>query len=163
MLHTYASYVHALTHSAACHMSSKKKTHEVVICVFTHVWVSIFSCIYTCPFSPWIHTHTHIIYTQSCTYTGAHFPWCCFSRGLAEMVWNRHVFLVRVKLWPGLMAPAIRSLPRCLWFGTRLNLHLLRELHFRYIVQDYLNTVEGSQDIMLKSTPQDQSTLCTGL
>lgn len=70
---------------------------------------------------------------------------------------------MRVKLWPGLKAAAIRSLPRCLWSGTRLNLHLLRELHFRYIVQASLNIAEGRWDIMLKSTPQDQSTLCTGL
>ncbi|KAA8580712.1 hypothetical protein FQN60_013670 [Etheostoma spectabile] len=48
-------------------------------------------------------------------------------------------FLVRVKLWPGLKAAAIRSFPRCLWSGTRLNPHLLGELHFRYIVQASLN------------------------
>ncbi|KAJ4920084.1 hypothetical protein JOQ06_027990, partial [Pogonophryne albipinna] len=72
-------------------------------------------------------------------------------------------FLVRVKLWPGLQAAAIRSLPRCLWSGTRLNLHLLGELHFRYIVQASLNTAQGRWDVMLKSTPQDQPALseCT--
>lgn len=40
--------------------SSKKETHEVVICVFTQVWVSVFRCTYTftCP-SFTTHTCTH--------------------------------------------------------------------------------------------------------
>ncbi|KAI4806517.1 hypothetical protein KUCAC02_017337, partial [Chaenocephalus aceratus] len=59
--------------------------------------------------------------------------------------------LVRVKLWPGLQAAAIRSLPRSLWSGTRLNLHLLGELHFRYIVQASLNTAQGRRDVMLNT------------
>lgn len=165
--HKHGSYVCALTHSAARHVSSKKETHEVVICVFTQVWVSVFRCICTfyMPFfhHSWTRTHTHTIYTQTCSRIDAHFPWCCFSKGGKQQWSGTGLFLVRVKFWPGLKAAAIRSLPRCLWSGTRLNLHLLGELHFRYIVQASLNIAEGRRDIMLKSTPQDQAALCTGL
>lgn len=84
-LHKHGSYVCALTHSAARHVSSKKETHEVVICVFTQVWVSVFRCICTfyMPFfhHSWTRTHTHTIYTQTCSRIDAHFPWCCFSKG----------------------------------------------------------------------------------
>ena len=55
---THGSYVCALTHSAARHVSSKKGAHEVVICVFTQVWVSVFRCIYTFT-CPSFTTHRH--------------------------------------------------------------------------------------------------------
>lgn len=159
MLDTHGSYVCALTHSAARHKFKE------VICVFTQVWVSVFRCIYTftCP-SFTTHTCTRHLEAKLIPILTHTFPGVVLagrergSNGLEQVC-----FLVRVKLWPGLKAAAIRSLPRCLWSGTRLNLHLLGELHFRYIVQAPLNTAEGRRVVLLKSTPQDQSTLCTGL
>lgn len=166
--HKHGSYVCALTHSAARHVSSKKETHEVVICVFTQVWVSVFRCICTfyMPFfhHSWTRTHTHTPFTLKPVAVLTHtFPGVVLARGESSNGLEQACFLVRVKFWPGLKAAAIRSLPRCLWSGTRLNLHLLGELHFRYIVQASLNIAEGRRDIMLKSTPQDQAALCTGL
>lgn len=66
--HRHGSYVRALTHSAARHVSSKQETHEVVIWVFTQVWVSVFRCIhtFTCPsFTTQLRTrsHTHTPFT----------------------------------------------------------------------------------------------------
>lgn len=43
-----------------------------------------------------------LFYSQISVYIDTHFPWCCFSRGRAVMVWNKPCFWVRVKLWPGL-------------------------------------------------------------
>lgn len=101
--HTWVICFCALTHSAACHLSSKKETHEVVICVFTQVWVSVFSCIYTftCPFSPLIHTHTPFtpkpIPILTHTFPGVVLTGRGCTNGLEQAC-----FLVRVKLWPGL-------------------------------------------------------------
>lgn len=65
------------------------------------------------------------------------------------------LFLVGVKLWPGLKAAAIRSPPEGGdGLGPLLNLHLLGELHFRYIVQAFLNVAERRRDVMFKSTDQ---------
>lgn len=38
--------------------------------------------------------------------------------------------------------------------GPLLNLHLLGELHFRYIVQAFLNVAERRRDVTFKSTDQ---------
>lgn len=129
---------------------------------------SVFSGAYapfTCPsFTTHGHEHTHTPFTLKPVAVLTHtFPGVVLARGESSNGLEQACFLVRVKFWPGLKAAAIRSLPRCLWSGTRLNLHLLGELHFRYIVQASLNIAEGRRDIMLKSTPQDQAALCTGL
>lgn len=68
------------------------------------------------------------------------------------------LFLVGVKLWPGLKAAAIRSPPEGGdGLGPLLNLHLLGELHFRYIVQAFLHVAERSTDVTFKLTLSDQT------
>lgn len=68
------------------------------------------------------------------------------------------LFLVGVKLWPGLKAAAIRSPPEGGdGLGPLLNLHLLGELHFRYIVQAFLHVAERRRDVTFKLTLSDQT------
>lgn len=73
-------------------MTSKSKTLEVVLCVFTQVWVSAFRCTHTltCPFTTHTHSCSHTIYSRARTPGDAHFP--CFCLGGAAMVWNNPVF-----------------------------------------------------------------------
>lgn len=162
-LHTHRPCVCALTHSAACHMSSKKETHEAAICVFAWAWVSVCGCIHTpsCP-SFNTYTRTHTPFTPKHIPISTHtFPGVVLAGG--EQQWSGTGLFFSAGQTAARPKAAIRSLPRCVWSGTCLNLHLLRGLHFRYIVQASLNTVEGSQDSVLKSTPQDQPALYAGL
>lgn len=162
--HTHGSYVCALTHSAdTSRVQRRKPMRQPFVClpnfgsVFSGACVPLHALL-----SSLIDTHTHPIYIQTHACIDTHFPWCCFNRG--EQQWSG----------TGLFFSAGQNLaspkggshpipPKVPLVWACLNLHLLRELHFRYIVQASLNTVEGRWDIMLKSTLQDQSTLCTGL
>lgn len=154
--HRHGSYGFTLTDSAACLMISKKKTPEMVLCVFTQVWVSVFRCRYTftSPFTTHRDAHTlaHTIYSLAHTHSDAHFPCCCFKKGEISNGLEQACFLVRVKVWPGLKAAAIRSLLRCLWSGNLLNLHLLGEPHFRYIVRASLHIAGAGHYVKVNTT-----------
>lgn len=67
------------------------------------------------------------------------------------MVWNRPVFsrgqtLARPEGGRHPIPPQREVM------GPLLNLHLLGELHFRYIVQAFLNVAERRRDVTFKST-----------
>lgn len=98
--------------------SSKKETHEAVICVFTQIWVSVFRCICTFTYPSFItHRHTHTPFTSKAIPRLTHtFPGVVLA-GESSNGLEQACFLVRVKIWPGRKAAAIRSLPRCLWSG----------------------------------------------
>lgn len=162
--HTHGSYVCALTHSSARLLSSKKKTHEVVLCVFTQVRVSVFRCVYTytCPSFP-THRLAHTPFTLKPIPILTHtFAGVVLAEGEQQwsgtgLFFSAGQSLARPK---GGSHPIPSGVPLV---GTRLNHHLLGELHFRYIVQAPLNGAEGRWDIMLKSTLPDQSAFCAGL
>lgn len=167
------SHVWALTRSAARLRSSKNKAPEVVFWVFTQVWVSVFRCIYTltCPFT----TQTNIHVLTHHWVSGPYFWWRTLSlflfkrlvwRGVgwgAAIVWYRPVFsrgqtLARPEGGCHPITPLHPPTPEGGYgLGPLLNLHLLGELHFRYIVQAFLHIAERRRDVMFKSTLSDQS------
>lgn len=162
--HTHGSDVCALTHSAdTSPVQRGKPMRWSFVCwpnlgsVFPGAHVPLHALL-----SSLIDVHTQLIYIQTHTYIDTHFPLCCFSRGKQQWFGTGLFFsagqsLARPKGGSHTIPPKVPLV----W--AHLNLHLLRELHFRYIVQASLSTVEGGWDIMLKSTLQDQSSLCTGL
>lgn len=111
--HTWVTCLHTSTFSSL--MSSKCKTLEVVLSVFTQVWVSAFRCTHTfaCPFTT--HTNTHALTHHLLS---GPYPWwrtlslCLFEgRGGSSNGLERACFLVGVKLWPGLKVATIQSPP----------------------------------------------------
>lgn len=161
ILHTNRLYVSALTHSAARHHFK-----QVRLAGRSFVCLSKLDSVFSGAYTPWhalipplkhtwlrpqtytLHAHAYA-HTRSHTSTGVVLAegkqqWCgtglFFSAGqtLARPGGSSH------PIPPG----------ELLVCGTRLNLHLLRGLHFRYIVQKSLNTAERRRDAVLKSTPR---------
>lgn len=148
--HTWVTCLHTNTFSSL--MSSKCKTLEVVLSVFTQVWVSAFRCAHTfaCPFTTRTNTHALTHHLLSAPY-----PWwrtlslCLFEGGgEGEQQWSgtglffgRGQTLARLE---GGHHPIPTPTPKGGdSLGPLLNLHLLWELHFRYIVQSFLQIGEG--------------------
>lgn len=146
--HTHGSHVGTPTRSAVSWVQSVKL--EVVLSVFTQVWVSAFRCAHTfaCPFTT--HTNTHALTHHLLS---GPYPWwrtlslCLFEGGGVQQWSGTGLFFGRGQTLARLEGghhPIPTPTPKGGdSLGPLLNLHLLGELHFRYIVQAFLQIGGG--------------------
>lgn len=109
--------------------------------------------------SPLIQTHTcsHTIYSLAHTPGEAHFPCFCLrgsSNGLEQACFWSGSNFGQAWRWPPFDPPTPEGGNG---LGPLLNLHLLGELHFRYIVQALLHIADRRQSVPFKSIRSDQS------